>query len=102
IQDFATSAHGSAIIEFSATKFLGRPGRDGLAALKQHLNLTPRQLDQLQTLKKTNRYHEFLMIQGEVSHVVRVPLDPFSRWIFTTDPRDRDRLRVLEQERPDL
>jgi hypothetical protein len=39
------------------------------------------------------------MIQGqgeEGTAVVRVPADEFSRWVFTTDPRDKARLAELE------
>jgi hypothetical protein len=34
--------------------------------------------------------------------VVRVPADPFSKWVFTTSPKDRDRFMQLAEERPDL
>jgi type IV secretory pathway VirB4 component len=102
IGDFVTTAHGAALVELSATKFIGKPGRAGLAGLQEHAKLTPRQLEQVQTLRHTKRYHEFLLIQGDTTHVVRVPLDSFSRWLFTTDPPDRDRLRALEESRPEL
>ena len=35
-------------------------------------------------------------------HVVRVPADPFSKWIFTTSLKDRERYARLAEERPDL
>ena len=34
--------------------------------------------------------------------VVRVPADPFSKWVFTTSPKDRERFIQLTEERPDL
>ncbi len=102
IDDFASSAYGAAIVGNSATKFIGRPGPDGIAGLKRHLNLTDRQVEQLRNLRHTTRFHEFLLIQGDITHVVRVPLDPMSRWIFTTSPKDKDRLRDMEERFPDL
>jgi hypothetical protein len=53
-------------------------------------------------LSRTPRYHEFLLIQGDRCNVVRVPADPFSKWVFTTSPKDRDRFMQLAEERPDL
>src|SRR5262249_44467999 len=102
IEDFARSAYGAAIIGNSATKFIGMPGGDGVEGLRRHLQLTERQVEQLRRLARAPRFHEFLLIQGEMTHVVRVPLDPFSRWVFTTSPRDRERLADLLETRPDL
>ena len=56
----------------------------------------------MRRLKRTRRFHEFLLMQGDLTHVVRVPGDPLSRWIFTTSPRDRERLAALAKSRPDL
>ena len=58
--------------------------------------------EQVRRLTRTPRYHEFLLIQGDRSNVVRVPADPFSRWVFTTSLRDRERFARLAEERPDL
>jgi hypothetical protein len=45
------------------------------------------------------------MIQGqgeEGTAVVRVPADEFSRWVFTTDPRDKARMAELEAANPEM
>jgi hypothetical protein len=42
------------------------------------------------------------LIQGDRCNVVRVPADPFSKWIFTTSLKDRERYARLAEERPDL
>jgi type IV secretory pathway VirB4 component len=102
IEDFARSAYGAAILGNSATKFVGMPGGEGVDGLRRHLQLTDRQVEQVRRLARTPRYHEFLLIQGETTHVVRVPLDPLSRWIFTTSPRDRERLADLAQAAPEM
>jgi type IV secretion system protein VirB4 len=102
IEDFARSAYGAAILGNSATKFVGMPGGEGVDGLRRHLQLTDRQVEQVRRLARTPRYHEFLLIQGETTHVVRVPLDPLSRWIFTTSPRDRERLADLAQAEPEM
>jgi type IV secretory pathway VirB4 component len=102
IEDFAQSAYGAAIVGNSATKFVGQPGGEGVEGLRRHLRLTDRQVDQVRRLKRTQRFHEFLLMQGDLTHVVRVPGDPLSRWIFTTSPRDRERLAALAKSRPDL
>jgi hypothetical protein len=31
-----------------------------------------------------------------------VPADPFSKWVFTTNPKDRERFIQLTEQRPDL
>ena len=67
-----------------------------------HLRLTGRQVEQVRRLSRTPRYHEFLLIQGDRRNVVRVPADPFSKWVFTTSPKDRERLDNLAVERPEL
>lgn len=54
----------------------------------------------LEGLTKGERYREFLLLQGETSHVVRVPADSFSRWVFTTDIRDRERLTQVFAAHP--
>lgn len=102
IEDFVQSAYGAAIIGNSATKFVGQPGGEGVEGLRRHLRLTDRQVEQVLALKRSPRWHEFLMIQGETTHVIRVPGDAFSRWVFTTSPRDKDRIATLESRRPDL
>jgi hypothetical protein len=102
IADFAGSALGSAVIENSSTKFVGLTDAAGLEPLKRHLQLTSRQVDQVRSLARTAQYHEFLFIQGDRSQVIRVPLDAFSRWVFTTSPKDRDRIAALAAARPDL
>jgi len=102
IEDFARSSYGAAILGNSAIKFVGMPGGEGVEGLRRHLQLTDRQVEHVRRLVRTPRYHEFLTIQGDTSHVVRVPLDPFSRWVFTTSPQDRERLAGLEASRPDL
>jgi hypothetical protein len=102
VADFAGSALGSAVIENSSTKFIGLTDAAGIESLKRHLLLSSRQVEQVRSLARTARYHEFLLIQGERSHVVRVPLDDFSRWVFTTSPTDRDRIAALAAARPDL
>ncbi len=33
---------------------------------------------------------------------MRVPADPFSKWVFTTSPKDRERFIQLAEERADL
>jgi hypothetical protein len=102
IEDFAQSAYGAAILGNSATKFVGMLGGESLEGVRTHLRLRERQLEQVRRLQRTARFHEFLLVQGETSHVVRVPLDPLSRWIFTTSPRDRETLEDLGRRRPDL
>ncbi len=66
------------------------------------LRLTPRQVEQVRRLSRTPRYHEFLLIQGDRCNVVRVPADPFSKWVFTTNPKDRERFTQLAEDRPEL
>jgi hypothetical protein len=98
-RDWAASSYGLAIIGNTATKFLGSCAPAEVKEVNKHLKLSPRQVDMLERLTKTERYHEFLMIQGqgeEGTAVVRVPADEFSRWVFTTDPRDKARLAELE------
>ena len=101
IEDFAASAYGAAIIGNSATFFVGAPGPDA-EGLRRHLRLSDRQLDQVRRLRRTSRYHEFLLVRGETSDVVRIPGDALSRWVFTTAPQDRQRIQRLAEERPDL
>ena len=102
IEDFAASAYGAAIVGNSATKLVGKPGRESIDALQQILKLSDRQVDQLRRLGGDDRGREFLLIQGDQTNVVRIPLEPFSRWCFTTDRRDRDRHAALKRSRPDL
>jgi type IV secretory pathway VirB4 component len=100
--DFSGSGLGSAVIENSATKFVGISDAAGVESLRQLLQLNARQVAQVRRLARTASYHEFLFIQGDRSQVIRVPLDPFSRWVFTTSPKDRDRIASLGAARPDL
>lgn len=102
LPDFSSSGLGSAIIENSATKFIGISDAAGIESLRQLLQLNSRQVAQVRGLARTASYHEFLFIQGERSQVIRVPLDPFSRWVFTTAPKDRDRIASLAAARPTL
>src|SRR5262249_9490884 len=73
IEDFVASAYGAAIVGNSSTKLIGQPGGESIDGLRKHLRLTDRQVDQVRRLTRTTRYHEFLLIQGERSHVVRIP-----------------------------
>jgi hypothetical protein len=102
IEDFVRSPYGAAIVGNSSTKLVGQPGGESVEGLRVSLRLTARQVEQVRRLSRTPRYHEFLLIQGDRSNVVRVPADPFSRWVFTTSPRDRDRFTQLAEERPEL
>jgi hypothetical protein len=102
IEDFARSSYGAAIVGNSATKFIGVPGGESIEGLVRHLRLTERQQEQVKRLSRTARFHEFVLVKGETSQVVRVPLDPLSRWIFTTSPRDKERIDELSRSRPDL
>jgi hypothetical protein len=70
--------------------------------LRVHLRLTDRQVEQVRRLSRTPSYHEFLLIQGDRCNVVRIPGDPFSKWVFTTSVKDRERLARLGEQRPDL
>jgi type IV secretory pathway VirB4 component len=99
--DFASSAYGAAILGNSATFLVGHPGGEGVEALRKHLRLTDRQCQQVKGLRKSTRWHEFLLIRGEESTVVRVVLDPLARWVFTTSPLDRDRIASLVEANPD-
>jgi hypothetical protein len=102
IEDFVRSPYGAAIVGNSSTKLVGQPGGESVEGLRIHLRLTGRQVEQVRRLSRTPRYHEFLLIQGDRSNVVRVPADPFSKWVFTTNPKDRERFIQLAEERPDL
>src|SRR5262249_60432436 len=102
IEDFARSPYGAAIVGNSSTKLIGQPGGESIEGLRTHLRLTDRQVEQVRRLARAQRYHEFLLIQGDRSNVVRVPADPFSKWVFTTNPRDRERFVQLAEDRPDL
>ena len=102
IEDFVRSPYGAAIVGNSSTKLIGQPGGESIEGLRTHLRLTDRQVEQVRRLARTSRYHEFLLVQGDRTNVVRVPADPFSRWVFTTSPKDRDRFTQLSEERPDL
>jgi len=102
IFDWANSAYGLAIIGNSSTKFVGVSEAAEIEELKKQLKLTARQVDAVRRLARTDRFHEFLLVQGESSHVVRVPGDPLSRWVFTTSPRDRDRLAALSLSHPEV
>jgi type IV secretory pathway VirB4 component len=102
IEDFVRSPYGAAIVGNSSTKLVGQPGGESIEGLRTHLRLTDRQVEQVRRLARTSRYHEFLLVQGDRTNVVRVPADPFSRWVFTTSPKDRDRFSQLSEERPDL
>ena len=102
IDDFAQGAYGVAILGNSATKLVGMPGAEAIDGLRRHLRLTDRQVEQVRRLTRTDRYHEFLLLQGDVASVVRVTLDPLSRWIFTTSPQDRERIERVAREQPDL
>jgi hypothetical protein len=102
VQDFALSAYGAAILGNSATFLIGHPGGEGVEGLRKHFRLTERQCQQVRGLRKSDRWHEFLLIRGEESTVVRVVLDSLARWVFTTSPKDRDRLAALAEARPEL
>jgi type IV secretory pathway VirB4 component len=81
IEDFVRSPYGAAIVGNSSTKIVGQPGGESVEGLRVHLRLTGRQVEQVRRLSRTPRYHEFLLIQGDRSNVVRVPADPFSKCI---------------------
>jgi hypothetical protein len=102
IEDFVRSPYGAAIVGNSSTKLVGQPGGESVEALRTHLRLTERQVEQVRRLARTPRYHEFLLIQGDRTNVIRVPGDPFSRWVFTTSPSDRERLARLAKDRPGM
>jgi hypothetical protein len=102
LEDFSGSAFGAAILGNSATRFVGHPGAEGVEALRQKLGLTERQVDQVLRLRRTPEFHEFLLLRGERSDVVRVPGDPFSRWVFSTSPKERERVAALAAARPEL
>ncbi len=102
IEDFVRSPYGAAIVGNSSTKLIGQPGGESVEGLRVNLRLTERQVEQVRRLSRTPRYHEFLLIQGDRSNVVRVPADPFSKWVFTTNPKDNERFLQLAEERPDL
>jgi type IV secretory pathway VirB4 component len=102
IEDFVRSPYGAAIVGNSSTKLVGQPGGESVEGLRTHLRLTERQVEQVRRLSRTSRYHEFLLIQGDRSNVIRVPADPFSRWVFTTSPKDRERFIQLAEEHPEL
>jgi hypothetical protein len=102
ILDWSESSHGQAIIGNSGTRFIGASGPGEIEALRRHLSLSDRQVEDVRRLARSERYHEFLLVQGAVSQVVRVPADPFSRWVFTTSPADRDRLARLAETQPEV
>ena len=102
IEDFVRSPYGAAIVGNSSTKLVGQPGGESVEGLRVNLRLTERQVEQVRRLTRTPRYHEFLLIQGDRSNVVRVPADPFSKWVFTTNLKDRERFARLAEERPDM
>jgi type IV secretory pathway VirB4 component len=100
ISDFAASEYGAAIIGNSATKLIGFPGKESVEALRGILRLNDRQVEQLRGLELNDHFREFLLIQGDRTNVVRIPLDQFSRWVFTTDRNDRDRIAAHEETHP--
>ena len=102
IEDFVRSPYGAAIVGNSSTKLVGQPGGESIEGLRVNLRLTERQVEQVRRLSRTPRYHEFLLIQGDRCNVVRVPADPFSKWVFTTSLKDRERFARLAEERPEL
>ncbi len=102
IEDFVRSPYGAAIVGNSSTKLVGQPGGESIEGLRVNLRLTDRQVEQVRRLTRTPRYHEFLLIQGDRCNVVRVPADPFSKWVFTTSLKDRERIARLAEARPEL
>ena len=102
IQDFVSCAYGAAVVGNAATRLIGQVGGD-VEGLREHLNLTGRQVEQLRALRRTPAWHEFLLIRGGTyTDVVRVPADPFSRWTFTTKPDDLVRIDEIAKQHPDL
>jgi type IV secretory pathway VirB4 component len=102
LEDFSGSAFGAAILGNSATRFVGHPGAEGVEAIRRQLGLSDRQVEQVLHLRRTPEFHEFLLLRGERSDVIRVPGDPFSRWVFSTSPKERERIATLGAARPEL
>lgn len=102
LADFSSSAYGAAILGNTATKILGHPGSASVEAIQKDLGLSDRQAAQLRGLVQDKHFREFLLIQGAITNVIRVPLDSFSRWVFTTSPDDRERIDQVTASRPDL
>jgi hypothetical protein len=102
LEDFSGSAFGAAILGNSATRFVGHPGAEGVETLRRQLGLSERQVEQVASLRRTPEFHEFLLLRGERSDVIRVPGDPFSRWVFSTSPKERERIATLGALRPEL
>jgi type IV secretory pathway VirB4 component len=102
LEDFSGSAFGAAILGNSSTRFVGHPGAEGVESLRRQLGLSDRQVEQVLRLRRTPEFHEFLLLRGERSDVIRVPGDPFSRWVFSTSPKERERIATLTAAHPDL
>jgi type IV secretory pathway VirB4 component len=102
LAEYLATPMGRTIVENSSTKLLGPPDQGSVPFLQEKLGLNDRQVEQLKRLKGNQEYREFLLIQDNVSQVVRMPLDPLSWALFTTKAEDIDRHAQLAEAHPEL
>jgi conjugal transfer ATP-binding protein TraC len=96
---------GRAILDQASTKVFLHHDAEAIHATAELMGLSPREVDLYQSLRTAGgRYSEMFIRTPFGSGVARLAMDPFSYWITTTDPRDKEVLERLraKYEKPGL
>lgn len=98
-EDFFSSNAGIAIFNNSANKFLLMNSQNSIQRNANSLMLTPYELNQYISVKRTANYSEcFVKIGDNISGVIRLTPSRYTYWLSTTNDKDNAKLdRYLEK-----
>lgn len=87
---------GRAILDQASTKVFLHHDGEAIRATAELMGLSPREVELYQSLRTAGgRYSEVFLRTPFGSGVARLAMDPFSYWLTTTDPRDKEVLERL-------
>jgi hypothetical protein len=103
-EDFFGSSAGIAIFNNSPNKFLLMNSANSIHRNANSLMLTPYELDQYISVKRTTNFSEcFIKIGDDISGVVRLTPSQYTYWLSTTNDKDNAKLdRYIEKCNGDL
>jgi len=98
VEDFTRTIAGKTILANAVNRIFLAQNPEVIERMKDTLSLTPAQVEVLKTIKtQKGQYSEAFVILEERQGVIRLIPSPFAYWLFTTDPKDIQKLKEIQE-----
>ncbi|MEM4134423.1 MAG: TraC family protein [Candidatus Micrarchaeia archaeon] len=97
-EDFIRTFAGKTILANAVNRFFLAQNPEVISRMKETLSIEDTEMDILKTIKtQKGKYSEVYVKLEEKKGVIRLIPSPFEYWLFTTDPKDLQKIKEIQQ-----